>query len=361
MTSSAHITHVLDPWIEPQFAEQDQRYEKVFSGDEQLSRDYLRGFRRSSTYAIEWAGDKLLIATKDNYLRLYDPNRGGEEERAWSGEWMAVQTDIKNPFMAAAVSWGGKFRVFDTRDSSKCVIDCDLQKTMSSMKDFLGLAWSPDSTHIALSNRSDHIYIFDLRTAPLRLASSRSMTQEVNQMVWSDASHLWVAAGGTPGKIHVLPAATLQGENAPQLVAHQQTSISLVADPGGKYIASGGGDCLVSLWDPRHMVCTRTFGFATQAVTTLSFNHNASLLAWGTGGLGTVGGERNLTIVGPETGVLYFQDATAAPVQQVRFHPRRNVLAYTLNASQLPEERDRRMGSGRDSAVVHMLKLPDSA
>mmetsp|Transcript_64370 Transcript_64370/g.123874 ORF Transcript_64370/g.123874 Transcript_64370/m.123874 type:complete len:365 (-) Transcript_64370:20-1114(-) len=364
MTSSAFIAHLLDPLIEPQFAEQDMLLDKTFvNSEDQISRDYLKGFKRSSAYALDWAGDKLLIATKDNALRLFDAERS-EEERFWPGEWMSMQCDPNNPHIAAAVSWNGKFRVFDTRSAASTVFDVDLKKTSHTMKEFLVLCWSPDSKHIAVNNRSDQVYLLDLRTpGSLRLGASKNMQHEVNQMVWTvDGESLWIATGGTPGKVHIFPAPSLTNEASQAAVAHQYTTISLAADPTGRYIATGGGDCMVTLWDPGHLVCTRSFGFATQAVTTLGFNRSGSLLAWGTGGSGFTGGERNLTIVGANTGMLYWQDATPAPVALVRWHPQRNVLAYTLNVAQLPDERDqlrdRRMNS-RDMAVVHMLKIPE--
>mmetsp|Transcript_45418 Transcript_45418/g.73695 ORF Transcript_45418/g.73695 Transcript_45418/m.73695 type:complete len:368 (+) Transcript_45418:3-1106(+) len=366
MTSFALIGHILDPLIDPFYADQDLKLDKTFGGgggEDEVRKDYVPGFRRSSVYGMDWAGDKLLVATKDSPgIRLQDVERG-EEERTWQGEWMSIRCDPNNPHIAAAVSWNGKFKVFDTRSATQSVFDVDLKKTAPGMKEFLVLCWSPDSRHIALNNRSDQVYLLNLRTdkgdTSLRLGASRNMNTEVNQMVWSrEGDTLWVATGGTPGKINVFPANGLNGENSASVVAHQYATISLAACPTGKYIASGGADCLVTLWDPKHLTCVRTFGYAVQAVTTLDFNHTGSMLAWG-----TTTGEKNLTIVGADTGVLYWQDPTPAPVQQLRWHPKRNVLAYALNASQMPEERDvRGRGgvSGRDSAVIHTLKVPDS-
>jgi len=374
---AALIAQVLDPLVDPEFADQDKALGKVFGtgtshGDE-LKHDYIRGFKRWSTYAVDWAGDNLLVATKDTALRLYDVERG-EEINKWEGEWMSMQCDPTNPHIAAAVSWSGRFRVFDTRRAESYQFDVDLKKTHQSMKEFLYLCWAPDGKHIAVNNRSDQVYLLDLRhrtTDTLRVGHSMSMQHEVNQMVWStEADSLWIGTGSTPGRIHVYPVPSLQKEMAHSVVAHQYTTISLAADPSGQHIASGGGDCLVSLWDPRNLVCTRTFGYATQAVTTLGFNKTGELLAWGTGGSSSSGGEKNLTIVGANTGVLYYQQVTPAPVQQVRWHPKRNVMAYTLNVAQLPEDRDRDFshnrfrGGGhdrRDNAVVQLLTLPETS
>jgi len=313
---------------------------------------------------MDWAGDKLLVATKDSPgIRLQDVQTG-EEERTWQGEWMSIRCDPNNPFIAAAVSWSGKFKLFDTRSASQSVFDVDLKKTSNTMKEFLVLCWSPDSKHIALNNRSDQIYLLNLRTAKgdncLRLGASKNMNTEVNQMVWTaEGDTLWIATGGTPGKIHVFPSQSLQSDSSAAVVAHQYATISLASDPAGKYVASGGADCMVTLWDPKHLVCTRTFGYAVQAVTNLDFNHNGTLLAWG-----TTTGEKNLTIVGTDTGSLYWQDPTPAPVQQLRWHPKRNILAYALNASLMPEERDQyrdrgRGGRERETSIIHTLKVPD--
>eukprot|EP00931_Biecheleriopsis_adriatica_P011315 TRINITY_DN112395_c0_g1_i1.p1 TRINITY_DN112395_c0_g1~~TRINITY_DN112395_c0_g1_i1.p1 ORF type:complete len:370 (+),score=72.55 TRINITY_DN112395_c0_g1_i1:50-1159(+) len=368
MASGAHIGHILDPLIDPSYWDQDAKTEKAFGasgGNEEVQRDYVSGFQRSSLYAMDWAGDKLLVATKDSPgIRLQDVEKG-EEDRTWQGEWMSLRCDPNNPHIAAAVSWSGKFKVFDTRSASQNIFDVDLKKTSNSMKEFLVLCWSPDSRHIALNNRSDQVYLLNLRSAKgdscLRLGSSKNMSTEVSQMVYSqDGDSLWVGTGGTPGKIHVFPSQSLQSEYATSVAAHQHATISLAADPKGNYIASGGADCMVTLWDPKHLICVRTFGYAVQSVTNLDFNFNGSLLAWGTGT-----GEKNLTIVGSHTGSLYWQDQTAAPVSQVKWHPKRNVLAYGLNTHHLPDERDyrdRRGGSGRerDNAVIHTLKIPDN-
>lgn len=194
------------------------------------------------------------------------------------------------------------------------------------------------------------------------MGAQTSMQSEVNQMVWSSQGDaLWVAMNGAPGKIQVFPAPSLANDNSVSLSAHQCDSISLAADQQGKYVASGGGDCLVALWDPRHLTCVRTFGYAAQLVTTLGFNKTGTVLAWGTGTSSSTGGEKNLTFVGADTGTLYWQEITVAPVVQLRWHATKNVVAYAMNVNQIPHDRDTRPHSTPACAVLRTLKVPEAA
>ncbi len=51
--------------------------------------------------------------------------------------------------------------------------------------------------------------------------------------------------------------------------------------PRRRYMASGGNDGLVSLWDLDDMMCLRTFARPDQTVRALSFSHEAKWLAYG--------------------------------------------------------------------------------
>lgn len=367
------IGDMQDPWIDPDFAEQNERMEKAFGIDGEGERDRevkpsvekgaVEGFKRCSIYAMDWTGDKLLVAAKDGPgIRLQDVERG-VEERTWSGEWMSIRTDPNNPFVAAAVAWNGKFKLFDTRQASQSVFDVDLKKTSPSMRDFLYLSWSPDSKNIALSNRqklrNDQIYLLGLKKGEsncLRLGSSKNMNMEVNQMVYSPSGDsLWVATGGNPGKLHIFPSDSLQKPER-SVTAHNWTAISLACDPTGRYICSGGADGLITVWDPHQLQCMRCFLHPGQVIDKLDFNYQGTLIAWGTGA-----GERSLNLMGFNTAIPYHQDLTPATVTHLRWHGSKNVLAYSLNASQMSEDRphrDRR-GYNKDTPIIQLLKLPD--
>ncbi|CAJ1417793.1 unnamed protein product [Effrenium voratum] len=155
------------------------------------------------------------------------------------------------------------------------------------MRDFLYLCWSPDSKNIALSNRNDQIYMLSLKTAKgencLRLGSSKNMTTEVNQMVYSpNGESLWVASGGNPGKLQIFSSKSLQHPEQ-SVPGHNWTAISLACDPTGKYICSGGADGLITVWEPHQPMCLRCFLHPGQVITNVDFNYTGSLIAWGTG------------------------------------------------------------------------------
>ena len=64
-----------------------------------------------------------------------------------------------------------------------------------------------------------------------------------------------------------------------ELTAHSSNCICLSYDPTGKYFAIGSNDVLVSLWDAKEYKPIRTFSELSWPVRTLSFSHDARLLA----------------------------------------------------------------------------------
>mmetsp|Transcript_36683 Transcript_36683/g.67250 ORF Transcript_36683/g.67250 Transcript_36683/m.67250 type:complete len:365 (-) Transcript_36683:44-1138(-) len=361
MATAAYITRTLDPLVSPKWLKQDAAYEKGFAQLEKFEhsskfgKDYIRGFRRNQATCLDWAGDHVLVATGREDLVMYDSR--GSEVRNWGGDWHSLQCNPSDPNIAACVEGGGgRFRVLDVREPKKYIYDVDLSKISGNMNGFFTVVWSPDGHHVALNNINEELFTLDLRGS-LRLSGYLAQETAVNAIGWCALTKaLWVGDAG--GKLDVVEAPELKRHASVQ--AHMGSITALAADGSGTCIAASSSDCLVSLWDPAHMVCVNTFGFATQSPQTLSFNHDCSLLAWGTGTAGaSSGGEKNLTIVGTNTSAMYWQDGTSAPVHTVRFHRQKNWLAYALNAHQMQvEDRDRRGGINRETATLHLLQLP---
>jgi len=372
MASAAYITRTLDPVLSPAWVAQDHAFDQGFQKlndsmhSVQYGKEYVRHFRRLQANCLDWAGDNLLASAQGDDVFMIDMK--GDVVRRWESDWYQMQTHPTDQNIVACVEGnGGRFRICDVRspagssEKPKYVQDVDLSKTWSTMKEFLNITWSPDGNHIAINNQNEEIFLLDVRQAgdsAMRMSGYANFGTEaaVNVMAWSTGSQA-LLVGDSNGKITALEAPDLKRSSTASVHAHIGSVSALAVDGSGSCVASASSDCLVCLWDPRHMVCLGTFGFATQCPQTMSFNHDCALLAWGTGTTGSSGGEKNLTIVGSNTGVLYWQDTTSAPVYAVKFHRRKNILAYALNAAQLPEDRDRR--TSRETAALHLLTLPD--
>ena len=65
------------------------------------------------------------------------------------------------------------------------------------------------------------------------------------------------------------------------LHAHTSACLSLALSPTGRYLAVGGSDALVSLWDTQEWVCRRTLSGMQGGVKTVGFSWDGSFVAGG--------------------------------------------------------------------------------
>ena len=65
------------------------------------------------------------------------------------------------------------------------------------------------------------------------------------------------------------------------LHGHTSAALSLALSPTGRYLAIGGTDALISLWDTQEWVCRRTLAGMQGIVKTVSFSWDGSFLAGG--------------------------------------------------------------------------------
>lgn len=123
------------------------------------------------------------------------------------------------------------------------------------------------------------------------------------------------------------PVLTLGYHDEPEseFMLHGHTSSCLTAElqPTGRYLATGGSDSVIALWDTTDWICQRTIASMAGPVRSISFTFDGSYLVGGSDeGSG-------LEICHAETGDLVHSYKTAGPCPIVSWAPTRYCLAYS--------------------------------
>jgi THO complex subunit 3 len=113
------------------------------------------------------------------------------------------------------------------------------------------------------------------------------------------------------------------------LHSHTSSCTTLALSPNGRYLATGGSDALISLFDTTEWVCARTLDRMAGGVKNISFSWDGGYVVGGSDeGTG-------LEIAYAETGEYVATVQTQTPAQAVAWHPSRYWLAYGQENGQL--------------------------
>ncbi|KAG5365792.1 WD repeat-containing protein [Yarrowia sp. B02] len=117
-----------------------------------------------------------------------------------------------------------------------------------------------------------------------------------------------------------------------QLSGHTTAANCVKPDPQGRYIAVGGNEGIVSLWDTKELVCVKTLSKHDQRVVSLDFSHDGDYIA-----VGYDNTEVPVDIVHVDSGE--FVHAVSRPrwsgVPHVAWSPVKFNLAFTEDATGL--------------------------
>ncbi|KAG6861575.1 hypothetical protein C0995_014871 [Termitomyces sp. Mi166 len=123
--------------------------------------------------------------------------------------------------------------------------------------------------------------------------------------------------------------------------AHVGGCVAVALDPRGRYLASGGFDSIVNMFDLNEWICARTITVSEyvplfllssfnersselwnrNAINALSFSHDGEYLAIANAG-------NYVDICATETGVPLHRVPALAPSPTVSWHPSKYVIAY---------------------------------
>lgn len=103
--------------------------------------------------------------------------------------------------------------------------------------------------------------------------------------------------------------------------AHVGGSTSVALDPRGRYLASGGLDGIVNLFDLDEWICARTITSCDHSINAVSFSYDGEYLALATAG-------PYVDICATETAAPLHRVPSPGPAPTVAWHPSQHAIAY---------------------------------
>ena len=203
-------------------------------------------------------------------------------------------------------------------------------------------------------NQDDNLYpILTSSPSTPTLLPTHKQDRQTNQTTFSNShppTDLLITQGD--GSIRILDYPSFNALHS--FSAHTSSCLAIAYSPTGNYVAVGGSDAMISLWDTKTWVCKRTVSGSAGSIRGLSWSWDGRYLvgasdegvgsnAGGSGGDGVQG----LDIYHAESGdvVHTVPLGSGAVAPAVAWHPNRYCLAYTVTE-------DGRKGSGSGLKIV---------
>jgi THO complex subunit 3 len=170
-------------------------------------------------------------------------------------------------------------------------------------------------------------------TSTPEVLSTHPQTLQTNETCFSNAyppRDLLLTHGDGTVKILDYPSFSLLHT----LSSHTSACTSIAYSPNGKYLAVGGSDAIISLWDTTDWVCRRTLSNPSSGgVKGLSWSWDGRFVAGASEEISSGGGggiSTGFEVYHAETGDVVHTIATGTSrIPAVEWHPNRYWLAYT--------------------------------
>ncbi|KAI9891828.1 MAG: hypothetical protein M1814_002393 [Vezdaea aestivalis] len=287
---------------------------------------------RGSPYAIQalaWTPTGHLIATgsHDRTIRIWNPDRPHHrhttELKAGSpGYGNVIEKVSWNPeheSQLLSVSNDGFARFWDVRDK-KCVAEVNVGGEPFSC------AWAPDGRTVVVGRKDDKLVAIDLRD--MSIQESHQQSVQTNQLAFGNASEPMTLLA-TTGEGHVRLINYPDMKFLHTLKAHTSPCFCVAMSPRGDYVATGGSDAIISLWDTEYAACHHALGKMTGPVRSVGFSWDGSFVCGGSDeGTG-------IEVAHVSSGEYIGRIETLHPARLVEWHPSRYWIAYSGDPSGL--------------------------
>jgi len=278
----------------------------------------ISGALSSTLRTIAWSplGNYVATGAGDRRLRVWNPERAyvkhSTELRGHAGTVDRVAWNPVREAELASCGSDGSVRVWDVRSKGNVA-------EWKTGKECFSLCWKPDGAEIVVGTKDDWLISFS-RLAGSEIARHKQLVQ-TNQVIFSwSGAELFLTGGDGTVKIFDYPSMELLHS----LKANSSSCYSLELSSDGRYLAVGGTDALVTLWDTWDWYCKRSLGKMTGPIRTVSFSWDSGYLVAGSED------DVSLEIAHVDTGDYIHAIETGAPAPLVQWSPRDYSLAYSV-------------------------------
>jgi THO complex subunit 3 len=294
--------------------------------------------------SLSWSPTGNAIATSiSSYIRVWNPERpnvkSSTELRA-GGTAMVEKVAFCPTQEAVLASTGGDglCRLWDVRVGSGGGVAGGKGRVLEECKTGdtgLFLNWHPSGSTVLVGRKDDVVMAVDVRkmepaeggsgwAVEARDSSPVKDRGQFNAMAFSNSGRELFATTGE-GPVKVLDWPSL--ECLYTLSAHTSATYAVQHSPAGSYVAVGGSDSMITLWDTTNWHCAHTLTPHMGSVRDLSFSFDGAYIA-GSSGSDARDSTPGIEVCHVDTGEHVHTIETSNPVTWLAWHPLRYWLAY---------------------------------
>ncbi|KAH9036036.1 WD40-repeat-containing domain protein [Lactarius deliciosus] len=289
-----------------------------------------RDVRITSTQAIThvaWSceGKKLAAVGIDRMVRVFHPEKSMETRSAslfsgaHSDEVDFVAWNPTHPELFCSSSQKDRRIAFWDARQSRHIQQCTLKVSPVQIN------YAPDGRSLLYVSSGNQLFFMsygkdsDDSTAPSQWSPMDRSPVTASSAMFNHTGDSVILTHMSEHAIRIVDVPSLAlREN---LAAHVGGCVAAALDPRGRYLASGGFDSIVNLFDTSEWIAARTITVCEQAISDLSFSHDGEYLA-------IAGAGNYIDICATETGVPLHRVPALASSPKVTWHPSNYVIAY---------------------------------
>ncbi|KAF8914247.1 WD40-repeat-containing domain protein [Gymnopilus junonius] len=287
-------------------------------------RDYRMPSHQAMNH-VAWScdGKKLAAVGIDKSTRVWNPEKSMEMRSATT--FVGGHTDDVD-----YVSWnpthpelfctsGSKDRriVFWDARQSRYIQQCPLKASP------VETCYAPDGRSLLYATAGNQLFFMTFGKTGDDTKEEWHMSDREAQIgstaIFNHVGDAIVVAHQTEHTVRVMDIPSMKVIESP--AAHVGGCVALALDPRGRYLASGGHDSIVNMFDLNDWICARTITVCENSISALSFSYDGEYLAIANAG-------PYIDICATETGIPLHRVPASGPSPTVAWHPSKYLVAY---------------------------------